>query len=182
MAGATNSLNGDVIGLHGSLITPVDDYWVVKLSDVGVIEWQKCMGGSNADKARAIIQTTDGGYCVAGITQSIDGDVMGLHGTNGSFDYWVVKLSSEVSLQEQMTSHEIVNMYPNPTNKKINIESTIPIEKVVLFDLIGNEIFEARGQGFITQLDVTNFAKGTYLCRLFDKNNYLITVRKVVIE
>ncbi len=84
-AGLAQSLDGDVSGVHGDL-----DYWVVKLDSTGTIVWQKAFGGSGEDTATEIRQTLDGGYIVAGKTDSEDGDVIGNHGSD---DYWVVKLN-----------------------------------------------------------------------------------------
>jgi len=56
--------------------------------------WQKCLGGSRLDEANSAQQTTDGGYVVAGDTNSTDGDVSGNHG-NG--DAWAVKLDAPPS-------------------------------------------------------------------------------------
>ena len=88
VTGFTCSNDGDVSGNHGNA-----DFWVVKLSSTGVIEWQKCLGGSNDDQAYSVQQTVDGGFIVAGETYSNDGDVSGNHGV-GFDDFWVVKLSS----------------------------------------------------------------------------------------
>lgn len=88
VAGYTRSNNGDVTSNHGE-----DDFWIVKLSSVGAIEWQKTYGGSNRDWAACIQQTTEGGYIVAGWTQSLNGDVTGFHG-NAAGDVWVLKLSA----------------------------------------------------------------------------------------
>jgi PKD repeat protein len=86
VAGYTKSNDGDVSGNHGS-----SDYWIVKLNATGDTTWTKCLGGSNDDYAHSIQQTTDGGYIVAGYTESNDGDVYGNH---GSSDYWIVKLNA----------------------------------------------------------------------------------------
>lgn len=60
------------------------------------IQWQKAVGGSgNNDVARHIKQTSDGGFIVAGETNSNDGDVTGLHGINDAF---AAKLTSTGSL------------------------------------------------------------------------------------
>jgi hypothetical protein len=67
------------------------DGFVLKLSASFNIEWEKCLGGSSADYLSSIVQTTDGGYIVAGNTNSTNGDINDSHG--GS-DAWVVKLSS----------------------------------------------------------------------------------------
>lgn len=95
LAGNSMSNNGDVIGNHGSV-----DYWIVKISSIGVLQWQKTLGGSNGDFASEIQQTTDGGYIVSGNSTSNNGDVTGNHG--GS-DYWIVKMSSTGVLQWQKT-------------------------------------------------------------------------------
>jgi len=94
VSGYTGSIDGDVSGNHGDL-----DFWVVKLSSTGNLQWQKCLGGSSLDDARSIQQTSDGGYVVAGYAHSNDGDVSGNHGN--AVDFWVVKLSSTGSLQWQ---------------------------------------------------------------------------------
>jgi hypothetical protein len=86
VAGYTYSNDGDVSGNHGS-----SDYWVVKLTSSGTIQWQKCLGGSSDDLANSIRQTADGGYIAAGYTYSNDGDVSL---NQGNADYWVVKLNS----------------------------------------------------------------------------------------
>ncbi|WP_438964917.1 T9SS type A sorting domain-containing protein [Flavobacterium sp.] len=86
IAGFSNSNNGDVTGNHGD-----NDYWIVKLTSTGIIEWQKSFGGTSDDQAYSIIQTIDGGYIVAGSSSSNDGHVTGNHGAT---DYWIVKLSS----------------------------------------------------------------------------------------
>ena len=49
-----------------------DDIWVLKLDSSGNITWQKAYGGSDQDEAYSIQQTADGGYVVAGYTQSFD--------------------------------------------------------------------------------------------------------------
>ncbi|HPU47245.1 MAG TPA: hypothetical protein PLQ91_06455 [Bacteroidales bacterium] len=86
VAGETWSNDGDVSGNHGN-----SDYWVVKLNSSGDIEWQKCLGGTVKDIAKTIQQTSDGGFIVAGYTNSNDGDVSGIHGDY--YDFWVVKLN-----------------------------------------------------------------------------------------
>ena len=64
------------------------------------IQWQKTLGGSGFDAAYSIQQTRDGGYIIAGYTESNDGNVTGNHG--GS-DYWIVKLDSNENIIWQKT-------------------------------------------------------------------------------
>ena len=93
LAGYSYSNDGDVTGNHGA-----GDVWIVKLDLIGNLSWQKSLGGSDGDAATSIQQTTDGGYIVAGISESIDGDVSGNHGGQ---DYWIVKLDANGNLTWQ---------------------------------------------------------------------------------
>jgi hypothetical protein len=95
IAGYTKSNNGDI-----TLNKGVTDYWVVKINANGIIQWQKTFGGSSIDYAFSIKQTTDGGYILLGETLSTNGDVVSNH---GSFDIWVLKLSSTGAIQWKKT-------------------------------------------------------------------------------
>jgi Secretion system C-terminal sorting domain len=101
MAGISASTDGDVTGNHGS-----QDAWVVKLDTAGTIQWQKSLGGSDGDSASSIQITSDGGYILAGISSSTDGDVTGNH---GNADCWVVKLDATGILQWQKSLGGISN-------------------------------------------------------------------------
>jgi hypothetical protein len=99
VAGSSKSFDGDVTGHHGN--TSFYDYWIVELNSTGTIEWQKSLGGTYDDDANSIQQTTDGGFIVAGYSESNDGDVTGHHGTTSTYDYWVVKLNSTGTIDWQ---------------------------------------------------------------------------------
>ena len=88
VAGYSYSNNGDVSGNHGSY-----DYWIVKLDVFGNLVWQECLGGSSSDFAFAIRQTNEGGFIIAGRSDSNNGDVSG---SNGNDDYWIVKLAPDI--------------------------------------------------------------------------------------
>src|SRR6185295_6310511 len=62
------------------------------------IEWEKCFGGSEFEKAWSIQQTQDGGYIFAGLASSTDGDVTGNH---GEVDYWIVKIDANGNIEWQ---------------------------------------------------------------------------------
>lgn len=61
-----------------------------------VIEWEKSYGGLDHDRAYSMQQTTDGGYIIAGQSESNDGDV---GGNNGRIDFWVVKIDGLGNLE-----------------------------------------------------------------------------------
>jgi len=71
-----------------------NDIFVLKLSSDGAIEWQKTYQGSLWDEASSIQQTNDGGYIVAGVTESFGA---------GSQDLWILKLNSVGDTEWQKT-------------------------------------------------------------------------------
>lgn len=93
VVGYSNSNDGDVTGNHGGF-----DVWIVKINATGVIEWQKSIGGSLDEAANAIQQTLDGGYIIAGYSNSNDGDVTGNHGGR---DFWIVKMNTAGTIEWQ---------------------------------------------------------------------------------
>jgi uncharacterized delta-60 repeat protein len=74
-----------VAGKTASFGAGVYDFYVVKLDSAGNVIWTKTIGGSDFDEASSIIQSSDGGYVVAGRTQSFGA---------GWDDFYVVKLDS----------------------------------------------------------------------------------------
>jgi hypothetical protein len=115
IAGLTSSTDGDVSGYHNKLgagaTGQYSDMWVAKLSALGVIQWQKCLGGNLQDIAYSIIQSSDGGYMIAGSSNSTDGDITKPLGGEYA-DGWIVKLSPSGMIQWQKslggTSSDII--------------------------------------------------------------------------
>jgi hypothetical protein len=58
------------------------DAWLIKTDADGIMQWSRTFGTSDNDYGRSVIQTSDGGYAIAGYTYSY-GD--------GSVDVWLLK-------------------------------------------------------------------------------------------
>lgn len=86
LAGQSQSANGDVGGNNGAY-----DYWVLKLNTAGAILWSHNYGGTDADLAKEILETADGGLMVAGTSFSSNGNV---GSNNGICDFWLLKLDA----------------------------------------------------------------------------------------
>ena len=62
------------------------------------LEWEQSLGGTSADVAKCIQQTSDGDYIVAGYSNSFNGDVVGNHGL---YDCWIAGLDESGDLSWQ---------------------------------------------------------------------------------
>ncbi len=73
------------------------DFWLVKMTLRGEIEWQKRYGGQDEDRIWVSHQTRDGGYVVGGSSRS------GISGTKteasrGDKDFWLIRLDANGDL------------------------------------------------------------------------------------
>ncbi|MFL9845531.1 T9SS type A sorting domain-containing protein [Flavobacterium rhizosphaerae] len=76
------------------------DYWIIKLDEVGEVEWQKTLGGNYVDRLESIQQTKDGGYIVGGYSNSPGSYDKEFEGY-GDGDYWIIKLNKRGDTQWQ---------------------------------------------------------------------------------
>ena len=131
------------------------------------IRWVRCFGGSLIDECYDIQQTSDGGYIMAGVTESIDGDVTGNHGGK---DYWIVKTDDWGNLQWQKcyggTSDDIATSirqtndgnfivagYSNSGDGDVTINHGGSDFWVIKIDAVGNLIWEKSLGGSSTETD-----------------------------
>jgi len=172
IAGWTDSNDGDVSGNHSSTA----DYWIVKLNSSGGIQWQKCLGGSGAENAFSIQQTTDGGYIVAGGSGSNDGDVSGNHGGPG--DYWIVKLAPYNGIKEN-NFNTVFIVYPNPSNGVFHLRNNAneEIERIEVFNCIGESVFYKEGK--MEELNLSQSSSDIYFYKVITKKGMVFSGKLV---
>lgn len=156
------------------------DYWIIKIDSIGIIEWEKCLGGTAKDFLYSVLQDMNGDFIAAGNTRSNDGDVSGNHGVA---DSWIVKLGNPNNVFEMKRKPNIdYLLYPNPSNSTITIELG-NIEKHP-FDL---KIYNIRGElvkvvknniGTSIEFGIEELKKGLYLFQI-DKSQ-IITGKFIV--
>ena len=69
-------------GFTYSLGAGEGDFWLIKTDASGNLQWNKTYGGTEVDAASSLVETSDGGYALAGITGSF---------SFGANDFWLVK-------------------------------------------------------------------------------------------
>ena len=94
LIGYSKSSDGDV-----SMNQGFDDFWMVKTSASGDIQWEKSFGFSGEDNGYSLIHTKDGGFLLCG---TLDVSASGGQGnskytlakSHAGGDYWVIKLNA----------------------------------------------------------------------------------------
>ena len=79
-----------IAGYTSSFGAGETDVYVVKLDAHGNLQWTTTIGGPESDGGNSLIQTSDGGYAIAGYTSSFGA---------GGHDVYVVKLDANGNLQ-----------------------------------------------------------------------------------
>lgn len=72
------------------------EFWAVKISALGVIEWEQIYGSSATESISSVTLSSDGGYVFAGYTSGQNGNVS--VPVNGDADMWIIKVSSTGTL------------------------------------------------------------------------------------
>ena len=95
LTGYTRSNDGDVSGNHS--VSPASDIWVLKLSSITTMEWQKCLGSPSTgpETGYKIAESPGRSVLVMGDVYGNGGDVSGFKGV---WDTWIAKLSETGSL------------------------------------------------------------------------------------
>jgi len=80
------------------------DFWLVKTDNLGNVEWNETYGGKSEDIAASFAQTTDGGYALAGFTESFG---------VGSRDFWLIKIGPTEILATVDIDPDTLNLKSN---------------------------------------------------------------------
>jgi len=81
-------------GGTGSFGAGNSDFWLVKTDASGTMQWNQTYGGTDTDEASALVQTTDGGYALAGETTSFGA---------GNNDAWLVRTDASGNMMWNRT-------------------------------------------------------------------------------
>jgi|SRR6185436_7353392 len=90
ISGDKSKANHDSLGISY-------DYWILKTDSMGTKQWEKSYGGNHYDFFSNVMQTTDGGYIIAGYSNSdSSGDKTQPNWDTSAtgFDFWIVKTDS----------------------------------------------------------------------------------------
>ncbi|MCD6501828.1 T9SS type A sorting domain-containing protein, partial [bacterium] len=115
------------------------DFYLIKTTATGDTQWTRTFGGSGYEYANSVAQTSDGGYIIAGYTESFGA---------GGADVYLVKTDSlgYTAIDESPSARPediAISAYPNPFNSSVvitiaDVGAGLAPAKIEIYDLKGN--------------------------------------------
>ncbi len=167
--------NGFIIsGITWSYCIGYGDVYIIKTDENGDTLWTKTFGDSSWDYGRAIHQTNDNGYIIAGETQSFGA---------GAGDVYLIKTDENgnvITKVNEIITSNLIQIYPNPTKGIFTLQGE-NIQSMKIINIYG-QIVET--QDFVSLqnkiIDLSDHAKGIYFIKILTQKGLI--VKKLVLE
>jgi hypothetical protein len=150
-------------GLIQKESTGINDYIALKVNEKGEAVWEKIVGSGGEDILRKLISTRDGGYLLAGTSNSSSSGDKST--TLGSNDFWVVKLKDQLVPLEVQSSIEAI---PNPVSTFTNIIIGYEYEMgtATVVDLAGRTLQQFTISSRTVPIDMSMYPEGIYIVNI----------------
>ena len=109
------------------------------------------------------IDTGDNSFIPSGVTTDLNGNVRIM---NGIVDLGVFEYDAPLSTDDNEAGF-VFSLYPNPTNDILNIDARTNIEKIEIYNYLGQKILTTSEK----VINVNNLKNGIYLLKIYGENN-----------
>ncbi|OXG07320.1 T9SS type A sorting domain-containing protein, partial [Flavobacterium araucananum] len=141
----------------------INDYIALKIDNKGEELWSKTVGSAGEDILRKLIETRDGGYLMAGTSNSSASKDK--NGSIGGNDFWVVKLKDKAKVEKVKSSIEAI---PNPAKSFTNIIIGYDFKEgtATLVDITGRTLQEFAITGRTVPVNLSSYSEGIYIIKI----------------
>jgi len=158
---------GFVMSGYQESVTDEGDVLIVRTDLSGNAIWTKTVGGTSQERGRSICVTSDGGYIIAGQTESFGVSRTDIYLIKTAHDLSDIEFDSKPDIPEKFFLNQ---NYPNPFNPATMIKYQLPMTSDVelsIFNTLGQKVSvlvsEKQSAGrYQVEWDASAFSSGVY--------------------
>ncbi|MFH7004203.1 T9SS type A sorting domain-containing protein [Flavobacterium bizetiae] len=141
----------------------INDYIALKIDEKGEEIWNKTVGSAGEDILRKLVETRDGGYLMAGTSNSSASKDK--NGSIGGNDFWVVKLKDKEKVEKVKSSIEAI---PNPASSYTNVIIGYDFKEgtATLVDITGHILQEFAITSRTVPVNLSRYSEGIYIIKI----------------
>lgn len=180
----TGYFGGPSITFDSWTLTNADgfrDVFIVKYNGNGNVLWARRAGGTGDDNGTSISTDTAGNVFITGSFQSPNITFgTNILPNNGDYDMFIAKHSDIITgIFEPFGTESEINIYPNPTNNKIIIESP-PNTYLEILNITGQIFITLCSKDLMQTVNLEDLASGIYILKA--KTDKGIVTKKIIKE
>jgi len=141
----------------------INDYIALKIDEKGEELWKRTVGSAGEDILRKLVETRDGGYLMAGTSNSSASKDK--NGSIGGNDFWVVKLKDKEKIEKVKSSIEAI---PNPASSYTNVIIGYDFKEgtATLVDMTGRILQEFAITSRTVPVNLSRYSEGIYIIKI----------------
>lgn len=140
----------------------INNFVIIPSTEIG------CASGS---KSHLFTADESGNYAWTSFFAKINGQDLDL------FIFPIVDASHGLT---SVDVNELSYVYPNPAKDEVIIASSIEMNKVEIYNMVGQKVYESNAGGISARVNVANFNTGSYVAKIYTEAG--IATKKIIVE
>lgn len=95
-------------------------------------------------------------------------------------DIMIFPIINGAGLNSNIDINTLTYVYPNPAKDQVILASSFNMNKVEIFNMIGQKIYENSVNGITSTVNVAGFTPGTYMVKMYTEGG--LATKKIVVE
>jgi len=95
-------------------------------------------------------------------------------------DMMIFPIINGAGLNSNIDVNTLTYVYPNPAKDQVILASSFNMNKVEIFNMIGQKVYENTVNGITSTVNVAGFAQGTYMVKMYTEGG--LATKKIVVE
>ena len=97
-----------------------------------------------------------------------------------NIDLFLFPILDVLSLNSNIDINTLTYVYPNPAKDQVILASSFNMNKVEIFNMIGQKVYENSVNGITSTVNVSDFTPGTYVVKMYTEGG--LATKKIVVE